>query len=51
MCAINQRDHAGAPAAAGREFCPAGTIGLDGTNDDRKTASECIGPAAEEQAQ
>jgi hypothetical protein len=51
MCAINRRDDAGARAAAGREACPAGKIGLDGANDDRKTAAERIGPAGEEQAQ
>ena len=38
-------------AAAGRESCPAGEIGLDGADDDRKTAAECVGPAGEEQPQ
>ena len=41
----------GARTAAGRESCPAGEIGLDGADDDRKTAAECVGPAGEEQAQ
>jgi len=51
MCAINQRDDAGARAAAGGKACPAGEIGLDGADDDRKTAAERVGPAGEEQAQ
>ena len=48
---LDEGDDAGARAAAGREPRAAGEIGLDGVDDDRKTAAERVGPAGEEQAQ
>ena len=40
-----------ARTAACREACPAGKIGLDGADDDRKTAAKRLGLTGEEQAQ
>lgn len=44
---LNERDDPGARAAASREPRPVGKIGLDGADDDGKTAIERVRLACE----
>jgi hypothetical protein len=48
---LDQGDHSGAGTGADSESCPAGEIGLDGADDDCKTAPERVRPAGEQQTQ